>query len=70
MTFVAALEVKDEKTFVMRLNEPTGLVLLGLGKPTSNVPFMMPKRVAQTDPNTQISDFTGSGRFVCKVAHW
>ena len=27
---------------------------------------MMPKRVAETDPNTQISDFTGSGPFVFK----
>src|SRR6266850_5577876 len=41
MTFVAGLEVKDAKTFVMKLKEPTGLVLLGLGKPSSNVPFMM-----------------------------
>src|SRR5258706_2579528 len=56
MTFVSALEATDAKTFVMKLKEPTGLVLLGLGKPSSNVPFMMPKRVAETDPNTQISD--------------
>ena len=54
----------------MRLKEPTGLVLLGLGKPSSNVPFMMPKRVAETDPNTQISDFTGSGPFVFKRDDW
>ena len=70
MTFVAGLEVKDAKTFIMKLKEPTGLVLLGLGKPSSNVPFMMPKRVAETDPNTQISDFTGSGPFVFKRDEW
>jgi peptide/nickel transport system substrate-binding protein len=70
MTFVAGLEVKDAKTFVMKLKEPTGLVLLGLGKPSSNVPFMMPKRVAETDPNTQISDFTGSGPFIFKREEW
>jgi peptide/nickel transport system substrate-binding protein len=70
MTFVADLEVKDAKTFVMKLKEPTGLVLLGLGKPSSNVPFMMPKRVAETDPNTQISDFTGSGPFIFKREEW
>jgi peptide/nickel transport system substrate-binding protein len=34
------------------------------------VPFMMPKRVADTDPNTQISDFTGSGPFVFKKDEW
>ena len=43
---------------------------LALGKPSSNVPFMMPKRVAETDPNTQISDFTGSGPFVFKRDEW
>jgi peptide/nickel transport system substrate-binding protein len=70
MTFVDGLEVKDAKTFVMKLKSPTGLVLLGLGKPSSNVPFMMPKRVAETDPNTQISDFTGSGPFIFKRDEW
>src|SRR5437762_5149428 len=70
MTFVDGLQVKDAKTFVMKLKSPTGLVLLGLGKPSSNVPFMMPKRVAETDPNTQISDFTGSGPFIFKRDEW
>ena len=70
MTFVAGFEVKDPKTFVIKLKEPTGLVLLGLGKPSSAVPFMMPKRVAETDPNTQISDFTGSGPFIFKRDEW
>src|SRR6516162_3008582 len=70
MTFVSGVEAKDAKTFVIQLKEPTGLVLLGLGKPSSNVPFMMPKRVAETDPNTQISDFTGSGPFVFKHDEW
>jgi peptide/nickel transport system substrate-binding protein len=54
----------------MKLKSPTGLVLFALGKPSSNVPFMMPKRVAETDPNTQISDFTGSGPFVFKREEW
>jgi peptide/nickel transport system substrate-binding protein len=70
MTFVSSLEVRDAKTFVMQLREPTGLVLLGLGKPSSYVPFMMPKRVAETDSNTQISEFTGSGPFVFKRDEW
>jgi len=34
------------------------------------VPFMMPKRVAETDPNPQLSDFTGSGPFVFKRDEW
>ncbi|MBS0244635.1 MAG: ABC transporter substrate-binding protein, partial [Proteobacteria bacterium] len=70
MTFISAMETPDPKTIVIKLKEPTGLVLSGLGKPSSNVPFMMPKRVADTDPNKQIEDFTGSGPFVFKKDEW
>src|SRR5207245_970586 len=70
MTFVKDIQIVNPKTFKIVLNEPTGLVLGALGKPSSNVPFMMPKRVAETDPNTQISDFTGSGPFVFRKDEW
>ena len=70
MTFVSEIEAKDSKTLVLRLKEPTGLVLTALAKPSSNVPFMMPKRVAETDANTQIADFTGSGPFIFKRDEW
>ena len=70
MTFVAALEAPDARTIVIKLKEPTGLVLPALGKPSSNVPFMMPKRVAETPPDKQIEDFTGSGPFVFKRDEW
>jgi peptide/nickel transport system substrate-binding protein len=70
MTFIDTMTVNDPKTFTIKLKSPTGLLLFGLGKPSSNVPFMMPKRVAETDPNTQISDFTGSGPFVLKRDEW
>jgi peptide/nickel transport system substrate-binding protein len=70
MTFIKEMHVVNPKTFRIVLNAPTGLVLGALGKPSSNVPFMMPKRVAETDPNTQISDFTGSGPFVFKKDEW
>ena len=70
MTFVESMSAPDAKTIVIKLKEPTGLLAFGLGKPSSNVPFMMPKRVAETDPNQQISDFTGSGPFVFKQDEW
>jgi len=70
MGFVKELQVVNPKTFKIILKEPTGLVLGALGKPSSNVPFMMPKRVADTDPNTQISEFTGSGPFIFKKDEW
>src|SRR5215475_4986854 len=42
MSFVDTIDMMDAKTFTIKLKEPTGLVLLGLSKPSSNVPFMMP----------------------------
>jgi peptide/nickel transport system substrate-binding protein len=70
MSFVKDMHVVNPKTFRIALKEQTGLVLPALGKPSSNVPFMMPKRVAETDPNTQISEFIGSGPFVFKREEW
>jgi peptide/nickel transport system substrate-binding protein len=70
MSFVKDLVVVDPKTFKIVLKEQTGLVLPALGKPSSNVPFMMPKRVADTPASEQISDFTGSGPFVFKKDEW
>jgi peptide/nickel transport system substrate-binding protein len=70
MSFVESMSAQGPNSFTIKLKEPTGLLIFALGKPSSNVPFMMPKRVADTDPNTQISDFTGSGPFVFKRDEW
>ena len=64
MDFVKEFKAVDGKTFQMVLKEPYGLVLDSLGKPSSQVPFMMPKRVAETDPFKQIDSQVGSGPFV------
>jgi len=70
MSVVADLSAKDDKTIVMTLSEPYGLVLESIGKISSNVPFMMPKRIAETDPFEQINDYVGSGPFVFKQDEW
>jgi peptide/nickel transport system substrate-binding protein len=64
MDFVKELKQIDGKTFQMVLKEPYGLVLDSLGKPSSQVPFMMPKKVADTDPFKQIDSQIGSGPFI------
>lgn len=64
MDFVKEFKEVDPKTFQMVLKEPYGLVLDSLGKPSSQVPFMMPKRVADTDPFKQIDSQIGSGPFI------
>ncbi len=70
MTFIDKMEAKDAKTFTIALKEKTGLVLAGLSKPSSNAAFMMPKRVADTDPQKQIDDATGSGPFKFVKDEW
>ena len=70
MAEVASMDVVNDSTFTMTLKEPFGLVLDALGKPSSNVPFMMPARIANTDPNQQITDATGSGPFIFKKDEW
>ena len=60
----------DKKTFALDLAEPFGLVLDALGKPSSNVPFMMPARIASTSPDEQIRDIIGSGPFKFARDEW
>ena len=63
LEFTASLEAIDAKTIMLRLKEPYGLVLESIGKPSSYVPFMMPKRLAETPPDQQIKEQIGSGPF-------
>jgi peptide/nickel transport system substrate-binding protein len=70
LSYVTELAAPDAKTIRMTLKEPYGLVIQTLAKPGANVPFMMPKRVADTDPGKQITDLTGSGPFIFKQDEW
>lgn len=63
MEFTASIEAADAKTIVYKLKEPYGLVLDTIGKPSSFLPFMMPKRLAETPPDKQIPEQIGSGPF-------
>ena len=66
MTFVERMDSPTPDTFRIFLREACGFVLEALGKPSSNVPFIMPKRVADTDAFKQIEDHIGSGPYVFK----
>ncbi len=70
MAVTEGMEVVDPRTFRIRLKEPFGLMLQALGKPSVNVPFIMPKRVAETPADKQIDDTTGSGPFIFQRAEW
>jgi peptide/nickel transport system substrate-binding protein len=64
--FVQRMDTPAPDTFRLFLGEACGFVLEALGKPSSNVPFIMPKRIADTDPFKQIEEHIGSGPFVFK----
>ena len=70
MQFVDELVATDDKTITFKLNNPTGLVELALAKPSSNVPFMMPARIAATPGSEQISEYIGSGPFRFVDEEW
>ena len=53
----------DDKRIVLRLKKPFPMLFQGLGQ-VSGACFIMPERVANTDPFKQIDDTTGSGPFV------
>jgi peptide/nickel transport system substrate-binding protein len=70
LSFTDSLEAVNAKSFRLKLKEAYGLVLESLGKPSSNVPFIMPKRVAGTPSDRQIDDYTGSGPFIFRNDEW
>ena len=64
MTFVERMDSPSPDTFRIFLREACGFVLEALGKPSSNVPFIMPKRIADTPADKQIEDAIGSGPYI------
>jgi peptide/nickel transport system substrate-binding protein len=56
-----ALEAVDDRTFRFRLNKPFPKMLFALGKNSTPMAFIMPERIAQTDPFKQIDTVIGSG---------
>ena len=60
MSRADAIEAPSDTVIRIRLKRPFVLLPEALGQPNC---VIMPERVARTDPNTQISDPTGSGPF-------
>jgi peptide/nickel transport system substrate-binding protein len=51
------------KGFSIKLKEPFALLIPALSKVSSIVPHIMPERLANTDPYTQVTEMIGSGPF-------
>jgi len=60
----------NDTTFTLKLKKPFPLTLDALAKPSSNVPFIMPERIAKTDPFKNLEDPIGSGPFKMVKAEW
>ncbi len=64
MSFVDSMaQGATPNEFVINLKQPYGLVIDSLAKPSSNVPFIMPKRLAETPSTEPIPEQIGSGPF-------
>src|SRR5436309_11025679 len=70
MEAVDKIAAKDDKTFTITLKAPFPLLVNALGKLSSNVPFMMPERLAKTDAFQQIPEAIGSGPFKFVKEEW
>ncbi|MGH7105068.1 MAG: ABC transporter substrate-binding protein, partial [Acetobacteraceae bacterium] len=64
MEYVTDLSAKDDKTFVLVLKQPFGLTVPAFAATSTPDCFMMPKKVAETDPFQQIKSHIGSGPFI------
>ena len=60
---VDAWEAADDRTIRIRLKSRFPLLIDALSKPAANVPFIMPERLAKTDPFQQVTEMIGSGPF-------
>jgi peptide/nickel transport system substrate-binding protein len=57
------ISAPDDKTISFRLNYPFALLPMALGKSSPSVCFIMPERLANTDPFKAVTDTTGSGPY-------
>ena len=60
----------NDKTFRLKLKKPFPLTLEALGKLSATVPFIMPERIAKTDPFQNITEVIGSGPFKFVKEEW
>lgn len=66
LTLLDELSATDDRRMVFRLKKPFPLLFDALGKPGSPVCFIMPERIAATDPNTPFREIVGSGPYRLK----
>lgn len=61
--FCDAVEADSDRRIVFRLKRPFPLLIPALGQVSNSPPFIMPERIARTDPFQQVRETVGSGPF-------
>ena len=64
------LTAVDDRTVKLVLSAPYPKMLLALGKNNTPIAFIMPERIAKTDPFQQITEYIGSGPMKFARAEW
>lgn len=67
---MASLTAVDDATLVIQMAEPWGLVLDALAKISSNVPVIMPARLAATPSSEAVAEPIGSGPYRMVMDEW
>jgi peptide/nickel transport system substrate-binding protein len=63
MKVVDTMEVVDDRRFKIKLTRPFPLLPNAIGKSSSSQCFIMPERMATTDPMKQVTESIGSGPY-------
>jgi peptide/nickel transport system substrate-binding protein len=64
------LTAVDDKTLKWVLSKPYPKMLFALGKNNTPIAFIMPERIAKTDPFQQITEYIGSGPMKFARGEW
>ena len=68
--FAAGYTAIDARSFRIDLKKPFPMLPAALGKLSSNVPFIMPERIARTDAARPIAEAIGSGPWRFESRQW
>jgi peptide/nickel transport system substrate-binding protein len=67
---LVGMEGPDDNTVLIHMNKPFSKMLFALGKANSPMAFIMPERIANTDPFKIISEYVGSGPMKFAANEW
>lgn len=70
MSVVDDMQVIDDKKFRIKLKRPFALLADALGKATASECFIMPERLAMTDPMKPVTEAIGSGPYRFLKEEW